>query len=395
MTKSSTMRIGFFLFKYQPQVAGGMDIAFVRSIRAIVKYQPQHEYIIIANENSLSDLKNSFVDIDEYLRYYVVPYIPNWLDRVRYGIKRYLSKPFKTYFIQRLEELDLDVLHFPRQEVFQKIQDVPVILTLYDIQHEYYPEFFNEQSFEDRHNTYKRSIELADAVAVATEHAKMTVVEKFPEQSHKCRVIYPGHDTHWKRLSSEDVNLQLAPFNLPDQFILFPANPWLHKNHAHMFAALRSLKDKGITIPVVCTGRLKEIPPATLQQLIIAAGIQEIVFDLGYVDGQTMQALYQKACFLVFPSLFEGFGYPILEAQANDCPVVCANHTTLPEVAGNGAHYFDPLNTEDIAQAIETVWTNLELQDNLRKEGRQNLDRFSWDSYAKDMLGLCRDILKS
>ena len=382
------LRIGIFLFKYHPQLSGGIDTAFVRSIRAIVTHAPQHEYIIIANEKSLSNLKVKFEDINDVITYHVINPNPPLHVRIKYGVQRYLTRPRKQYFTQKLEDLHLDVLYYPRQEVSAVIDNASIMLTLYDIQHEYYPEFFDESVLALRRRSYTQSIQNADSIVVATDYTKQTIQEKFPNEAHKVTRIYPGFETNWEKLSPEMAKQQLAQYELPERFIFYPANPWLHKNHAHLFAALQRLKGEGITIPLVCTGRLKQHAPATLQQLIIASDLVGTVYDLGYVNEQTIQALYNQAEMLVFPSLFEGFGYPILEAQANGCPVVVANATTLPEVAGEGAIFFDPLDVDSIAQEIRKVWEDSALQKVLREKGLENCKRFSWHSYAEEISSL-------
>lgn len=387
------LRIGIFLFDYYPQLAGGIDTAFVRSIQAIVTHAPQHNYIIIANEKSLANLKEKFGTINDAITYYVIHSTPPLPERIRYGIKRYLATPRKQYFTQKIEALNLDILHYPRQQVLSVVDNASIILTLYDIQHEYYPEFFDESVLASRRRSYTHSIQNADSIVVATDYTKRTIQETFPNEAHKVTRIYPGFETNWEKLNPEMAKRQLAQYALPERFIFYPANPWLHKNHAHLFAALQRLKNEGIAIPLVCTGRLKQLAPATLQQLIIASDLVDTVYDLGYVDEQTLQALYNQAEILVFPSLFEGFGYPILEAQANGCPVVAAKATTLPEVVGEGGIFFDPLDVDSIAQEIRKVWEDKELQQILREKGLENCKRFRWESYAKEISILSENMM--
>ncbi|RMG82231.1 MAG: glycosyltransferase family 1 protein, partial [Chloroflexi bacterium] len=107
-----------------------------------------------------------------------------------------------------------------------------------------------------------------------------------------------------------------------------------------------------------------------------------------YIPDEDLAVLYQSAEMLVFPSLFEGFGYPIMEAMRNQCPVVCARATCLPEVAGDAALYFDPFDVADIASAIKQVWQDDELKKALRQKGHLNIQRFSWQAYADAMQSL-------
>ena len=102
-------------------------------------------------------------------------------------------------------------------------------------------------------------------------------------------------------------------------------------------------------------------------------------------------AIYSAAAAYVLPSLFEGFGLPALEAQACDTPLICANTSSLPEVAGQGALYFDPLDVEDMANAIERVLTDDDLRQDLIAKGRENLQRFSWEKSARTALDVLQE----
>jgi glycosyltransferase involved in cell wall biosynthesis len=387
-TTAKQLKIGIFLFKYHPQLFGGIDTAFVRSIQAIVQYAPHHQYIVLANEYSLLDLQDKFKAIEDILSYHVLCSHPEPFERVIYAIKRYVLRQRRTYFLQQIDALDLDIIYYPHQRVFHRPTKAKVLLTLYDIQHEYYPEFFSEDVLTTRSKDYEKALRLADIVTTAADFTRATVAEKFPQFVHKTTRVYPGFETDWDKLDLHEVEAQLAPFDLPQQFIFYPANPWWHKNHGRLLAALRQLRNQGLTIPLVCTGRLKGQAPTRLQQLCLAAGMTESVYDLGFVEERTLQALYQRAEMLVFPSLFEGFGYPILEAQSNNCPIVCSNTTTLPEVAGDGAYFFDPNNADSIAHAILRVWEDHSLRQSLCEKGKNNLERFSWVTYAKEMMKL-------
>src|SRR5690606_27108520 len=156
-----------------------IDTAFVRSIRAIVTHAPEHEYIIIANEKSLSNLKVKFEDINDFITYHVINPNPPLPERIKYGVQRYLTTPRKQYFTQKIEALNLDILHYLRQQVLRVVDNASIMLTLYDIQHEYYPEFFDESVLALRRRSYTQSIQNADSIVVATEYTKQTIQEKF------------------------------------------------------------------------------------------------------------------------------------------------------------------------------------------------------------------------
>lgn len=379
-----SLTIGFYLYDYHPQLSGGIDVSFIRQIRALSHYHPEHHYILIAHQAAAPTLRSLFAD-EAACTVSVLEVDPSRLARLGYLIRRYMTHSRDLLIVQKLRDLHLDILHYPRQTLFYHLDDIPNILTLYDIQHEYYPQFFSEAVQAKRQADYRQSIELADQIVVAAQYTQETVQETLPDHAKKVTVIYPGFDDQSISLADDVVETLLSTYDLPEQFILYPANPWLHKNHARLLAALRRLRDSGLTVPLVCTGSLKSIASATLRDKFLAADVEDMAYDLGFVDEMTLKALYHRARMMVFPSLFEGFGFPVLEAQANGCPVVCSNATSLPEVVGDGAYFFDPFSVNDIASTLKVVWHDETRREDLKQRGYANLKRFKWQTYADQM----------
>jgi glycosyltransferase involved in cell wall biosynthesis len=116
-------------------------------------------------------------------------------------------------------------------------------------------------------------------------------------------------------------------------------------------------------------------------------GLQDRVRFVGYITDEDKAALLTGATAYVFPSLYEGFGFPALEAQACNTPLVCSRSSSLPEVAGTGALYFDPLDRSDLAHALTRVLSCADLRARLVEEGRRNVQRFSWHSCAVQVMG--------
>ena len=130
-----------------------------------------------------------------------------------------------------------------------------------------------------------------------------------------------------------------------------------------------------------------------LQEQIDAAGLGERVRLLGWVDDELLDGLYRAADCFVFPSLAEGFGLPVLEAMLRGTPVACSNATSLPEVAGDAALLFDPLDVEAIAVSIRRILEDRELADRLRAAGLERAQRFSWEETARQTLASYRKAL--
>jgi glycosyltransferase involved in cell wall biosynthesis len=160
-----------------------------------------------------------------------------------------------------------------------------------------------------------------------------------------------------------------------NQYFLLVGNQSLHKNFERIVQAT-SLLEKGIKY-VAVGGSFRKVFKETSSKPL-PSNIQY----LGFVSDQELKTLYQNALGLIFPSTYEGFGLPVLEAMRNGCPVLCANYASIPEVAGDAALYFDPFDVENIASVISRFLQNQGLQDHLREMGYHQSEKFKWSTTA-------------
>jgi len=253
-----------------------------------------------------------------------------------------------------------------------------MVLTFFDMQHEYMPEFFSEGELEERKKIFRPSTERADYIIAPSAFTAQSLREKFKTPEDKMISIPVGVPKNCRRMSLDAVALVRRKYNLPDHYMIYPANPWLHKNHARLMVALRLLKDRrSLKVNLVLTGKLQNTTWSAMS-LALAAGIEDQVHDLGYVPSEDMPALYSGADMLIFPSLFEGFGIPLLEAMACGIPVAAARSTSIPDVTGDAALLFDPLSPADIAEAIYHVMSDSILAGDLARRGLERAGRFAW-----------------
>ncbi len=358
------------------------------STKALVTYQPQHEYTVLSQPLNTAEIQETFAGLDVQVHCLNTPSLPGKLMRF---VRRQLPG-VRAGQVAQIDALGLDVVSFPRQILHLTDLNTPVTLTLFDIQHEYLPHFFAPDVLAKRTEQYQRGIAHSDMLLVSTDYTRRTIAEKYPQYLHKTRRIYPGmeRDTHVAESLLAEVRER---YQLPPKFILYPANPWPHKNHARLFAALRRLKDRHeIAIPIVLTGRLETTMPHQLQQIASAADIEEQVIDPGFVPDTHISALFRLARAMVMPSLYEGFGFPAIEAQLFGCPVACSDGTTFPEITGDGALLFDPYNKDAIADAIWQLWTDDSLCQRLIAAGHENTTRFRWQTYASETIAAFHDL---
>jgi glycosyltransferase involved in cell wall biosynthesis len=237
---------------------------------------------------------------------------------------------------------------------------VPTVVTLHDVQHRDLPDFFGPARRSFRRIAYDRATRSADAVVVTTEFVRDRALELLELEPSRVHVI-PHAINHTLFRRGEDER---------EPFLLYPARAWPHKNHARLFEAFATLRKTRPQLRLILTGggleRLGQLPD----------GVER----WGVVPAAELASLYRRAACLVFPSLYEGFGLPPLEAMASGCPVAASNVAAIPEVCGGAAVLFDPLDPDAIAEAI--LETDTRSQE-LRELGLARAAAFTWDETAR------------
>ena len=183
--------------------------------------------------------------------------------------------------------------------------------------------------------------------------------------------------------STEDIMRIRREHGLPDTFALFPAQTFPHKNHLALLEALAIARDRhGVRIPIVASGHQNDFF-AQIVRRADSLALRDQVFFVGFLPEIDLRALYRSARCLVFPSAFEGWGLPVVEAFTEGIPVACADATSLPEVAGGAALLFPPNDTSLMADSIVRLWTDAELRAELVRKGRARSGQLSWTRTAR------------
>ncbi len=287
-----------------------------------------------------------------------------------------------------------DVIHY-MFNVFphEKHYDAPVVLTVVDIQQEYFPQFFNKESLERRRLTYRVSAEKADHIIVISEFTKRSLIEKYAISGDKISVVYLGHCENFKKMDARVVSEFRKRHGLPENFIFYPAATWPHKNHINLVRAYKILKEKhGIKDKLLLTG-IKKQNHANVETEIERLGLGEYIIHMGYMPYEDLPLLYNAAGILVFPSLFEGFGIPVVEPMPRGLPVACPTTPSLPEVAGDAAVVFNPEDPYDIAEKVRMLYDK-GLRNALIGKGFERARSFTWERTATETLKIYEKVYK-
>ena len=264
------------------------------------------------------------------------------------------------------------------------------IAVVYDMTYLRYPETMNESNLRRIHRDIAYSVARSDRIVTISQFSKREIHELLQVPSEKIEVIY----------SAPSVTAETADFQMVQQrlgirrpYLLYVGTIEPRKNLIRLIQAFNRLKkEAGIPHQLVLAGgggwKTEEIHRAAETTPFA----DEIRFT-GYLSSGEKNTLYQNADAMVFPSLYEGFGMPPLEAMLFGCPVICADAASLPEIAGTAAELVDPLDVQGIAQGIWRVLSDSGRRAALVEQGRQQAVRFSWDRSAEKMIKICRETL--
>jgi glycosyltransferase involved in cell wall biosynthesis len=271
----------------------------------------------------------------------------------------------------------LDVVHYPVTVPIPET-NVPRVVTVFDVAHHDLPRAFPRAERAYRGWAYDGAARDADIAVTPSAFSAGRLAELAGVDRGRIEVVHMAID-HDLFTPDPDPAADTTLPPLPDRFVVYPANLWPHKNHDVLLDAFAQLDDPDLQL--VLTGQ----PYGRLPRLRARAerlGIEARLHHLGHLPHAQVPALYRRARAMVFPSLYEGFGAPPLEAMACGLPVAASLRGSLPEVCGDAAHGFDPTSPSATAAAIAAVTADEPLRERLRAAGRERAGEFTWSAAA-------------
>ena len=282
-----------------------------------------------------------------------------------------------------------DITHFFNYIVPPRVGG-RVVDTVYDLSYLYYPETLEPKNLRRIQKGIGYSVERSDRIVTISRSAKEEILGEFHLPPERVAVIPPSFDT--PRPKGNFTPLR-EKWGIGEKYLLFLGNLEPRKNLIRLMEAFALLKrEAGIPHQLVLAGGL-----GWRYDGILAApgrlGLEGQVIFTGFVSAQEKAERYAHADVFVFPSLYEGFGIPILEALSLGTPVVCSETSSMPEAGGEGALLIDPLDTGEIAQGIYTLLTDQDLRRRKVEAGLQHAAGFSWEASAAKLLALYREMM--
>jgi glycosyltransferase involved in cell wall biosynthesis len=311
----------------------------------------------------------------------LIPFFPNNNFRGKGRIVKMINQEVSSYIIRKG---DYDVCHptYYDDYFIKKLKGKPFVVTFYDMIHEKLSFQFEELKSDTRiSDNKKRLLENAAKVIAISQTTKQDIVEMFSVDSNKIDVVYLGNSL---------VNSGKSCLRLIDEdYILFVGNRGLYKNFNFFVSAVAGLLVNN-NLKLICAGG----GDFTVQELHLlqSLNLQNYVIFKKVINDDVLASYYSHALFFCFPSLYEGFGIPVLEAFACRCPVLLSNGGSLPEIGGDGALYFDPTNMDSLLSEASKLLSDEVLRKELVEKGTTRLHQFSWDKTFKDHLKVYESI---
>lgn len=338
----------------------------------------------------LRDMNIPFVWRDQLISYY--SFLPKinfkGKKRLYYFLQERFPEKYPDFYkvnqsrtIEKLEKGDFDIFHptFFDDYYLDHLNGKPYVLTVHDMIIELYPEFINSSGFIKRK---KKLVDNAAHIIAVSENTKRDIVNVFGTSADKISVTYHA---------SSLVDGGGKPENLPNKYLLYVGDRRLgYKNFKFFIAAIQPILLENKELCIVCTG---DRFTTEENNYFKALGIQDQL-KIIFVDDTQMFGLYKSAEMFIYPSYYEGFGIPILEAFQAQCPVVLSNGSCFPEVAGDAGLYFDSKSPEQLRFSVLSLLNNKELRQEIINKGTQRLQNFSWEKSALQTAEIYKEILR-
>ena len=375
-------RIGIDARFYGP-VGKGLGRYTQEIVDRVIELDKDNEYVVFLRQENFFNFNSTNSKVKKVLA-----------DVRWYTLAEQIMMP---YYISK-EKIDL--MHYPHFNV-PIFSSVPFVVTIHDLILVRYPtrraSTLNLFTYWIKNFAYKcvirSAVKKAKKIIAVSEFTKKDLIDLFLIKNEKIQVTYEGVADSINGGHDDDKKVILG-YNIHSPYLLYVGNVYPHKNIEGLFKIFPKIKEKFPEISLVLVGkedyfyqRLKKIASSLISY-------KSIIFA-GYVPDKELESFYRQASLYVFPSLYEGFGLPPLEAMAKGLPVVSSDRGSMKEILGDAVKYFDPENEEDMITKILQVLSDNELRNDLVSKGYEQVKKFSWEKCAKETLLIYTQILNN
>jgi glycosyltransferase involved in cell wall biosynthesis len=283
-------------------------------------------------------------------------------------------------------------LYHATEHLLMPLRQVPTVLTVHDLIFKLFPRYHKRLNYWFLNAAMPLFVRRADAIIAISQATRRDLMAHYGTPPEKITVVYEAAAPCFRPPPPQAVAAIRVRYGLPERFLLTVGTIEPRKNLARLLEALVRLRQRYPDLYLVVVGSRGWLYQGFFQR-IAELGVQDVVHLPGYVPDADLPAVYGAATLMVMPSLYEGFGLPVLEAMACGVPVVCSRAASLPEIGGAAARYFDPTDVEDMTQALDQVLADAELRAAMVAAGLEQAARFSWDRVARETMAVYERVL--
>lgn len=376
-------RIGLDLRMYATSFTGIGRYAF-ELVKNLLALDSDDVFVFFLNEPEYSNFTRQYAShlIENGGRHKAV-----MVDAKHYSFREQFSFLVALY----KERLDLmHFLHFNSPLLYFK----PFVTTIHDLTLSFFPgkkmdKFYHRLAY---HIVLRNAVKRAKRVITVSKHTEIDLHRLFDFTRGKTKMIYEAVGDEFGKLPMDEVASRLSKFGIDEEFVLYTGVHRNHKNIVGLIGAFSLLvKKHGFKGYLVITGKEDPSYPE-VRKTIVALGLEDKVKLLGLVPEIDLIVLYNGASVYAYPSFYEGFGLPALEAFACGTVVCASNSSCLPEICEEGALYFDPKNVEEMADTIHRALTDDNLRNDLLSKSLARLEKFSWKKMTEETMEIYKEL---
>lgn len=350
----------------------------------------EYAYQILIKLYAFREVNDNDYNYTIYLKSDPLEHLPNKTSWWNYKVVKpsklwtQIGLPIHLITTSRKPDVFLTLTHYgPR---FSRI---PTIVSVMDLSYLHYPQTFKKNDLYQLTKWTEYSVKKAKKVITISNSSKNDIIKYYKVRPEKVKVVHLGLKNLSMNAPSEK---DLKEFGVNQKFILFVGTLQPRKNISRLIEAFSRLpKEISSDHQLVIIGK-----KGWLYEDILSApekyNVKDKVVFLDYISDEDLPNFYRKAEVFVLPSLYEGFGLPVLEAMRYGCPVITSNVSSLPEAGGDAAQYFEPEDVDDIKKSIEKVLTDSALREKMIERGREHYKKFTWEKAAKEVLSAIEEV---
>jgi glycosyltransferase involved in cell wall biosynthesis len=361
-------KVGINLLWMVPGIVGGSETYMTRLLSGLAERSTAFDYTIFA----VPQFADAHPELAKTFKMAYAPVTGQW--------KSFRVAGENSWLVRQCRKRKIALVHHAGG-VIPVLHTTRPILTIHDLQYMYYPEYFTTARLNYLKLMVPRSAEAARLLLVPSEFTRRTIIERLEIDPSIVVVVPHGISPRERKAPAADIR---GRYDLDDPYFLYPAITYPHKNHLVLIEAFAKVLRERPGTTLVLTGA-KGSMETRIASEIKGLGIEDRVRRLGYVPEEDLDALYHDAVAMCFPSRFEGFGAPVLEAMSRECPVIAADATALPEVVGESGLLVSPDNADGWAQEMIELLEDTGARDRLGKAGLERSNEFTW-THAADIL---------